>query len=109
MQAVFGDRVDVVAEYDQPIRSPSTTMKLPSGVALRSYIALPRRPAFSRSNLFLRDQFRCQYCGQRFKSEQLTFDHLVPRSRGGAARDLAGPPLLERRVGTDLRSRRPRR
>ena len=58
-------------------------MKLPSVVALRSYIALPRRPALSRSNLFLRDQFRCQYCGQRFKSEQLTFDHLVPRSRGG--------------------------
>src|SRR5438477_6148794 len=85
VQAVFGDRVEVVAEYDQPIRSPSTTMKLPSVVALRSYIALPRRPAFSRANLFLRDQFRCQYCGQRFKSEQLTFDHLVPRSRGGRA------------------------
>jgi 5-methylcytosine-specific restriction endonuclease McrA len=85
VQAVFGDRVDVVAEYDQPVRSPSTTIKLPSVVALRSYIALPRRPAFSRSNLFLRDEFRCQYCGQRFKSEDLTFDHLVPRSRGGCA------------------------
>jgi len=85
VQAVFGDRVDVVAEYDQPVRSPSTRMKLPSVVALRSYIALPRRPAFSRSNLFLRDRFRCQYCGQRFKSEELTFDHLVPRSRGGCA------------------------
>ncbi len=85
VQAVFSDRVDVVAEYDQPVRSPSTTMKLPSVVALRSYIALPRRPAFSRSNLFLRDRFRCQYCGQQFKSEDLTFDHLVPRSRGGHA------------------------
>jgi hypothetical protein len=41
MQAVFGDRVDVVAEYDQLVRSPSTTMKLPSAVALRSYVALP--------------------------------------------------------------------
>jgi 5-methylcytosine-specific restriction endonuclease McrA len=85
VQAVFSDRVDVVAEYDCPVRSPSTTMKLPSVVALRSYIALPRRPAFSRSNLFLRDRFRCQYCGRRFKSEDLTFDHLVPRSRGGRA------------------------
>ena len=85
VQAVFSDRVDVVAEYDLPVRSPSITMKLPSVVALRSYIALPRRPAFSRSNLFLRDQFRCQYCGQRFKSEELTFDHVVPRSRGGHA------------------------
>ena len=85
VQAVFSDRVDVVAEYDHPVRSPSTVMNLPSVVALRSYIALTRRPAFSRSNLFLRDQFRCQYCGQRFKSEELTFDHLVPRSRGGRA------------------------
>src|SRR5215470_2672589 len=85
VQAVFCDRVDVVAEYDQLVRSPSTMMKLPSVVALRSYVALPRRPAFSRSNLFLRDQFRCQYCGQRFKSEDLTFDHVEPRSRGGRA------------------------
>jgi 5-methylcytosine-specific restriction endonuclease McrA len=82
VQAVFSDRVDVVAEYDREVRSPSTTMKLPSVVALRSYIAPPRRPAFNRANLFLRDQFRCQYCGQRFKSEDLT---LVPRSRGGRA------------------------
>jgi 5-methylcytosine-specific restriction endonuclease McrA len=85
VQAVFGDRGDVVAEYDQPVRSPSTTLMLPRVVALRSYIVLPRCPAFSRSNLFLRDQFRCQYCGQRFKHEDLTFDHLVPRSRGGRA------------------------
>ena len=85
VQAVFCDRVDVVAEYDLPVRSPRITMKLPSVVALHSYIAVPRRPAFSRSNLFLRDRFRCQYCGQRFKSEELTFDHVVPRSRGGHA------------------------
>jgi 5-methylcytosine-specific restriction endonuclease McrA len=83
VQAVFIDRVDVVAEYDRPVRSPSTVMGPPSVVALRSYIALPRRPAFSRSNLFLRDQFRCQYCGRRFKSEGL--DHLVPRLRGDRA------------------------
>ena len=75
VQAVFSDGVEVVAEYDRPVRSPSTVMNLPSVVALRSYIALPRRPAFIRSNLFLRDQFRCQYCGQRFKSEEPTFDH----------------------------------
>jgi 5-methylcytosine-specific restriction endonuclease McrA len=85
VHAVFGDRVDVVAEYDVSVRSPSTILKLPSVAALRSYIALPRRPAFSRSNLFLRDRFRCQYCGERFKSEDLTFDHVVPRSRGGRA------------------------
>ena len=38
------------------------------------------QPAFTRFNVFLRDRFSCQYCGAR---DDLTFDHLVPRSRGG--------------------------
>jgi 5-methylcytosine-specific restriction endonuclease McrA len=99
VQAVFSDRVDVVAEYDLPIRSPSASLKLPSVVALRSYVALPHRPAFSRSNLFLRDQFRCQYCGGRFRSEELTFDHVVPRSRGGRDEHRHGLHGLQRRQG----------
>ena len=37
-------------------------------------------PAFTRFNVFLRDRFSCQYCGSR---DDLTFDHLLPRSRGG--------------------------
>ena len=36
--------------------------------------------AFTRFNLFLRDEFRCQYCGSK---GDLTFDHVVPRARGG--------------------------
>jgi len=36
--------------------------------------------AFTRFNLFLRDEFRCQYCGTR---HDLTFDHVVPRAKGG--------------------------
>lgn len=83
VQAVFGDRVEVVAQYDRQVRSPSLAFELPSVVALRAFVPLPRRPAFSRANLFLRDRFRCQYCGGQFKSEELTFDHLLPRSRGG--------------------------
>jgi 5-methylcytosine-specific restriction endonuclease McrA len=39
-----------------------------------------RPPAFTRFNLFLRDAFCCQYCGSR---DDLTFDHVQPRSRGG--------------------------
>ena len=36
-----------------------------------------------RRNLFRRDRNTCQYCGQRFPSEELTIDHVTPRSRGG--------------------------
>jgi 5-methylcytosine-specific restriction endonuclease McrA len=55
-------------------------MKLPSVVSLKTYIKPSRHPAFTRFNVFLRDRFECQYCGA---DEDLTFDHLVPRSRGG--------------------------
>ncbi|MBV9511644.1 MAG: HNH endonuclease [Caulobacteraceae bacterium] len=80
IKAVFLDRVDVVSTYDQVIHSPSFEMRLPSVVSLKHYVAQDRPPAFTRFNLFLRDSFACQYCG---KGEDLTFDHLIPRSRGG--------------------------
>ena len=38
------------------------------------------KPSFTRFNVFLRDKFSCQYCGS---GEELTFDHLLPRSKGG--------------------------
>jgi 5-methylcytosine-specific restriction endonuclease McrA len=83
VHAVFNDRVSVVAEYDVYARSPSTKIKIPSVVALREYQPAPKRVAFTRFNVFLRDRFHCQYCGSKFQSSDLTFDHVVPRARGG--------------------------
>jgi 5-methylcytosine-specific restriction endonuclease McrA len=80
IKAVFLDRVDVISTYDQTIRSPSFEMQLPSVVALKSFVPQNRPPAFTRFNLFLRDGFVCQYCGD---PDELTFDHVIPRSRGG--------------------------
>ena len=80
IKAVFLDRVNIVSEYDFAVRSPSFEMRLPSVVSLKTYIKRSRHPAFTRFNVFLRDRFQCQYCGA---PEDLTFDHLVPRSRGG--------------------------
>jgi len=56
---------------------------LPSVVSLKDYIALPEKAAFTRFNVFLRDKFICQYCQKSFKVEDLTFDHIIPRSKGG--------------------------
>jgi 5-methylcytosine-specific restriction endonuclease McrA len=81
--SVVGKRVAVVAEYDTWVRSPSTRIRLPSVVALRRYQRAPQRVAFTRFNVFLRDRFRCQYCGEVFASSALTFEHVVPRSKGG--------------------------
>ncbi len=83
VKAAFLDRVTILSEYDRAIRSPSTAIRLPSVVALKRYRPLVRRPAFTRFNVFLRDSFACQYCVTPFPVEDLTFDHLVPRSRGG--------------------------
>ncbi len=83
VKAVFMDRVSVVSEYDTEVRSPSISMRLPSVIALKEYIPAARRPAFTRFNVFLRDRFQCQYCGGSFPTQELTFDHVIPRSRGG--------------------------
>ena len=83
VKAVFMSRVNVISEYDDEVHSPSVAIRLPSVVALNDYIVLSRRPAFTRFNVFLRDRFSCQYCGCRLPAEELTFDHVIPRSRGG--------------------------
>lgn len=80
VKAVFLGRVNIVSEYDTTISSPSFKMQLPSVVSLKQYVKPARRPAFTRFNLFLRDRFNCQYCGA---PDDLTFDHLIPRSKGG--------------------------
>jgi len=83
VKAVVTDRVNVVSQYDRVVRSPSFELALPSVIALRDYVSQARRPAFTRFNVFLRDRFCCQYCGDAFPAHELTFDHVVPRSRGG--------------------------
>ncbi len=83
VKAAFLDRVNILSEYDRLVRSPSCEMRLPSVISLKRYVPMTRRPAFTRFNVFLRDRFRCQYCAVRAPTEELTFDHVVPRSRGG--------------------------
>ena len=80
IKAKWLDRVDIVAEYDDYVHSPSMQIKIPSVVVLKDYVKPQKRVAFTRFNLFLRDEFRCQYCGAR---GDLTFDHVVPRAAGG--------------------------
>ncbi len=83
VKAAFLERVNIISEYDLSVHSPSCEIRLPSVIALKQFVPLARRPAFTRFNVFLRDRFTCQYCAARFAVEDLTFDHVVPRSRGG--------------------------
>ena len=83
VSALLLDRVNLVESYDKVVRSPSIEFQVPSVVALKRYVTFNGRPAFTRYNIYLRDDFRCQYCGDDFSAKDLTFDHVMPRSRGG--------------------------
>ena len=83
VKAVFLSRVNIVSEYERAVHSPSIAFRLPSVIALKAFVTARRRPAFTRFNVSLRDRFACQYCSYSGPAEELTFDHLVPRSRGG--------------------------
>ena len=80
VKSVFLERVSIVSNYKRKIRSPSFEMNLPSVIALKSFIQPSKHPNFTRFNVFLRDKFTCQYCGEK---KDLTFDHLLPKSKGG--------------------------
>lgn len=80
VKAAWLGRVNILSEYDEVARSPSMEIKIPSVVVLKDYVRPQRRVAFTRFNLFLRDEFTCQYCGA---TGELTFDHVVPRAAGG--------------------------
>lgn len=69
---------------ERAVRSVAREIRIPEVIVLHEYDHQPTlRVPFSRRNLFLRDNHRCQYCGLRTSSEDLSVDHVVPRSRGG--------------------------
>jgi len=77
-------KVEVIEEYSREVHSVSFTVKLPSVVRLLKIIKRNKSPVkFSRQNIYARDHYKCQYCGRRFPSEDLTYDHIRPKSKGG--------------------------
>ncbi len=79
---------------DEFICSPSVRIRIPRVIVLQFYDKLPSREvSFSRKNLFERDKYTCQYCGEKpqnrrvalkwMEEKALNLDHVVPRSRGG--------------------------
>lgn len=71
---------------DDYVRTVHFEIQAPRIIRLLGYDRLPRqRVKFNRRNLFARDGNRCQYCGKRFATSELSLDHVVPRSRGGGS------------------------
>jgi 5-methylcytosine-specific restriction endonuclease McrA len=66
------------------IGTPSGAIRIPRVIVLRAYDRVPKRHArYSRANIFTRDKFTCQYCGDRPPRSELNLDHVIPRSLGG--------------------------
>src|SRR5438093_12901828 len=82
---LFAGKVEVIEEYDQQVHSITFAVKLPSIIRLLKYVRVKNlnRVKFSRANIYARDDYTCQYCGKKFPSEDLTFDHVMPVALGG--------------------------
>ena len=80
VKSVFLNRVSIVSTYERKVRSPSFEMSLPSVIALKSFIKPSEHPNFTRFNVFLRDKFTCQYCGDK---KRFNFRSFLPKSKGG--------------------------
>ncbi len=74
---------DIVAEYQETASSPSVTWRIPAVVRQRQTVKVRGGVRFSPLNVFRRDKFRCQYCGEHFAKAELTCDHVVPKANGG--------------------------
>jgi 5-methylcytosine-specific restriction endonuclease McrA len=79
-------KVEIIASHDREIRAVSFSLRLPSVIRLLRYVRIKKRfdyVPFSRANIYARDGYTCQYCGDQFPTQELTFDHVVPVSQGG--------------------------
>lgn len=86
IKLAFMDRISILEYYpDWEVHSPSITMKVPSVIMLSEYVSSDRYVKFSRGNIFLRDEYVCQYCHESFhdRKHDLSFDHVIPRVLGG--------------------------
>ena len=86
IQLLFQGKVEVIEESDKEIRTVRLTIKIPAVLRLIKYVPLATKRQivrFSRANIFVRDHYVCQYCGDKFNKSQLTLDHVTPIVQGG--------------------------
>ena len=79
-------KVEIISVYDREIRAVSFSFKLPSVIRLLRLVRIKRQVDYvpvSRANIYARDDYTCQYCGEVFATSDLTFDHVMPVAQGG--------------------------
>ena len=81
----FQDKVTILEFYEDMVaHSPNAAFEIPAVLVLKQYLRYrPFRVRYGKKNVFLRDDYACQYCGDQPGAAKLTLDHVVPSSRGG--------------------------
>jgi 5-methylcytosine-specific restriction endonuclease McrA len=79
------EKAEVIEQSERQLHSANSSITRPAVIRLVSYVRVPRdthRRKITRRAVFARDDWTCQYCGSR---NQLTVDHVIPRSKGGGS------------------------
>ncbi len=81
----FCDKVDILEFHNLHIKTAKNLLQLPSVLKLKKYIYPKhlRKVRFCRENIYLRDEYSCQYCGVKLSFKELTLDHVIPLSNNG--------------------------
>ena len=79
------DRVEVISTHERPIKTPHGIVDRPSVIRLKKFVNDRRLTTvpFTRTNIYSRDHYICQYCQQQLRFEDLTLDHVKPECQGG--------------------------
>lgn len=86
LQLFFSGKVEIIEESNRVVRSVSISVKAPLVIRLLKYIPERHKRTvvrFTRNNIFLRDQYTCQYCGIKPGAKLLTMDHVIPVVKEG--------------------------
>jgi 5-methylcytosine-specific restriction endonuclease McrA len=81
----FQGKAEVLEHHELEVRSVTRSFRLPSVLRLIHFVSRRPKPTirFCRENIYIRDDFRCQYCAEIYQTRDLTLDHVFPVSRGG--------------------------
>lgn len=81
---MFSEKASVIEWYDDWIvHSTSWATPVPSVIMLNEFAKPKSTVRFSKHNVFLRDEWKCQYCGVELTTNKATIDHVLPLSKGG--------------------------
>ena len=84
MKLIWLERVRVLSHYDDwVVHSQKLAFPVPALIITTEYFNFKKAIRYSKSNVFLRDLYQCQYCGDTFDPSHLTIDHVRPKALGG--------------------------